>query len=377
MIRPLSILNCFRHNKKSLLCSLVIIVISVVFVYNFECFIESIKTTMYSVDANRFEYLSVISPSLESQDICDGTIAEELRSVPAVDTAVPVVYYKINFSVPGSATHTAALGVTENDRSTIMERMNITLKEGRLPASGTKEIAIDQYVAMNNHLGIGDVIGKDIDPAQSLPEAYTITGILSSNSYISFIGSPDTESNNVSNSGKSLLVFHNKGLAKEAEKAVEKYKAHKYHVLTLKEYDKLFRQNSQTFNILDMIALFAVAVMSVCLTCFRYTQYFQSKEEHGILNAIGYSSGTIMKRAFLEIMTTNIIGYVIGIGISLIISASIMNSVFTDVGGTGIIVSLKAILYSLFAPLCTTLMLVLPVGSLMKKTDPLSIIEAH
>ena len=377
MIRPLSILNYFRHNKKSLLCSLVIIIISVVFVYNFECFIESIKTTMYSVDANRFEYLSVISPSLESQDICDGTIAGELSSEPSIEESVPVVYYKINFSVPGSATHTAAIGVSEEIRSTIMEKMGITLEEGRLPVSGSKEIAIDKNVAANNHLALGDVIGKDIDPAQSLPEAYTITGILSSDSYLSFIGAPDTDDTSVSSLGKSLIVFYKKGHSSEAEKAVEKYKSQKYHVLTLKEYDKLFQQNSQTFNILDMIALFAVAVMSVCLTCFRYTQYFQSKEEHGILNAIGYSSGTIMKRAFLEIMTTNFIGYVIGIGISLILASSIMNSLFTDVGGTGIVISLKAILYSLFAPLCTTIMLVLPVGSLMKKTDPLSIIEAH
>ena len=377
MIRPLSILNYFRHNKKSLLCSLVIIIISVVFVYNFECFIESIKTTMYSVDANRFEYLSVISPSLESQDICDGTIAGELSSEPSIEEAVPVVYYKINFSVPGSATHTAAIGVSEEIRSTIMEKMGITLEEGRLPVSGSKEIAIDKNVAANNHLALGDVIGKDIDPAQSLPETYTITGILSSDSYLSFIGAPDTDDTSVSSLGKSLIVFYKKGHSSEAEKAVEKYKSQKYHVLTLKEYDKLFQQNSQTFNILDMIALFAVAVMSVCLTCFRYTQYFQSKEEHGILNAIGYSSGTIMKRAFLEIMTTNFIGYVIGIGISLILASSIMNSLFTDVGGTGIVISLKAILYSLFAPLCTTIMLVLPVGSLMKKTDPLSIIEAH
>lgn len=377
MIRPLSMLNYFRHNKKSLLCSLVIIIISVVFVYNFECFIESIKTTMYSVDANRFEYLFVISPSLESQDICDGAIAGELNSESSIENVVPVVYYKINFSVPGSATHTAAIGVNEEIRSTIMEKMDITLEEGRLPVSGVKEIAIDQNVAMNNHLGVGDVIGKDVDPTQSLPELYTITGILLSNSYVSFIGSPDTEKSNVSNSSKCLLVFHKNGFAKETEKAIEKYKSQKYHVLTIKEYEKLFQQNSQTFNILDMIALFAVAVMSVCLTCFRYTQYFQSKEEHGILNAIGYSSKTIMKRAFLEIMTTNIIGYAIGIGISLLLASSIMNSLFTDVGGTGIVISLKAILYSLFAPLCTTIMLVLPVGSMMKKTDPLSIIEGH
>lgn len=377
MIRPLSIFNYFRHNKKSLLCSLIIIVISVVFVYNFECFIESIKTTMYSVDANRFEYVSVISPSLESQDICNSTIAGELRSEPSIEGAVPAVYYKINFSVPGSATHTAALGVSEDVRSMIMERMDITLKDGRFPVSGAKEIAIDQNVALNNHLALGDVIGKDVDHAQSLPDAYTITGILSSNSYISFIGAPDTFDSSVNSFDKSLIVFHKKGYSSEAEKIVEKYKFQKYYVLTLTEYNKLYQQNSQTFNILDMIALFAVAVMSVCLTCFRYTQYFQSREEHGILNAIGYSSGTIMKRAFLEIMMTNIIGYVFGIGISFIISVSIMNSLFTDVGGIGIIISPKAILYSLFAPLCTTIMLVLPVKSLMKKTDPLSIIEAH
>jgi putative ABC transport system permease protein len=332
---------------------------------------------MYSIDANRFKYVSVISPSLDTQDVCDGTIAHELMSEPSIENAVPVVYYKINFSVPGSATHTAALGTDEKIRSEIMKKMNITLQEGVLPEQGKKEIAIDKKVAMNNNLEIGDFIGKDVDSAQSLPESYKITGILSSDTYISFIGDPDTSNTGIDSESKSLIIFHKKGHSEEAENVVEKYSSRKYNILTLKEYNKLFQQNSQTFNILDMIALFAVAVMSVCLTCFRYTQYFQSKEEYGILKAIGYSSGTIMKRTFREIMMNNITGYIVGIAISLIMSKFLMNAVFDMVGGIGITFSLKAIIYSLFAPLCTTLMLVLPVGKMMKKTDSLSIIEAH
>jgi len=328
---------------------------------------------MYPLDATRFEYASVIITTEAVPQIPEETLTE-LKGSENIDAVVPVTVREIVFSVPASTTHTPIFSAEPDDLDYLMDKFQIEISEGRMPVNELDEIAIDENVAKNNGLEIGSK--TSIDVSHNLNREYTVVGILESDSHISFVDSPTT--NDTLQYGETgYLVFHAEGCIEDADNEVTKLSDQGLTVFTLSLYNRLFEKNNQTFQVLDMMVIFAVIVMVVCLVCSKYAQFFARKQEIGILNAIGYNRSEISKRTVWEIVFTNLVGFVLGLLIAIILCRLIVTAMFDSLGGTGVYLYAKAAGISLLAPVLTTIFTLIPINRLINKVDAISIITSN
>ncbi|NLZ46563.1 MAG: ABC transporter permease, partial [Clostridiales bacterium] len=217
----------------------------------------------------------------------------------------------------------------------------------------------------------------EIDKSYNLDRHYTVVGILKSDSYISFIGSPEVNSKNLNYNEQGYLVFPNKGHFAEAESEIASLSSKGLTVWTLSLYKKLFQKNSQTFKILDTMVILAIIVMVVCLVCSKYAQYFSRKKEIGTLSALGYTQDEITKRLAYEVIFTNLLGFFIGLVLATVLSKVFVVRYFESIGGTGVYLYGKAAVLALLAPMFTTIFTLMPVCHLIRRVDAISIVESN
>lgn len=72
------------------------------------------------------------------------------------------------------------------------------------------------------------------------------------------------------------------------------------------------------------------------LCCSKYAQYFSRKSETGILSALGYTRKEITTRTFLEVILTNVIGFIIGLALAIPLCKFVMAVAFDSIGGAGV-----------------------------------------
>ena len=373
-MRPLSTVSYFRRNKKKLFSNIIIIVVAICLVYIMECFIASIVQSIYPLDATRFEHASIII-STESNPEIPQEVLSSLEDSENIESVIPVTVRQIAFSVPGSTTHAAVFAAAENDLPYLTHNFQIAIADGRLPESGADEIAVDSSVAKNNGLKIGSQ--TSIDVSHGLDRQYTVVGILDSESHISLVGSPAPIDGLLKYDEKGYLVFHADGRSMQAENEVTAYSKQGLNVWTLARYDKLYQVNNQTFQILDMVVVLSIMVMVVCLVCSKYAQFFSRKSEIGILSALGYTQREITMRTFREVVIINLAGFIIGLGLAVVLCQIIVTAAFSSIGGTGVYLYGKAVLLSLLAPILTTVFTLLPVRRLISKVDAISIVTSN
>jgi len=339
-----------------------------------ECFIASITQSIYPIDANRFDYFSVIV-SNDTTPVIPQNILDSLDNSENIETTIPVTVKQIVFTVPGSTTHTAILAFDSTDQTYVANKLQLKVINGRMPTIGTDEIAIDENVAKNNNLQIGSQ--TDIDKSYNLDRHYTVVGILESDSHISIVGSPEPNNSTLKNDERGYLVFPKEGHFEQAEKEIESLSSQGITTWTLSLYNRLFEKNNQTFQILDIMIILAIIVMAVCLVCSKYAQYFSRKNEVGILSALGYTQGQIIKRTFFEVVATNILGFILGLALAILISKLFVANYFNSIGGTGIYFYGKAAVLALLAPMITTVFTLVPVYRLIRRVDAISIVESN
>lgn len=371
---PLSTVNYFRHNKRKIISNVTIIIVAICLVYILECFIASIVQSIYPLDATRFEYCSVIL-STEAVPKIPQEIMNSLEQSENIEAIVPVTARQIIFSVPGSTTHTAVFAVDPVNQTYIKNKFQIEIINGRMPKIGTDEIAIDENVAKNNNFQIGSL--TQLEQSHNLDRQYMVVGILKSDSHISFVGSPEPNSSDLNYDERGYLVFPAKGRSLQAEREVESLRGQGLSALTLSWYNKLFKKNNQTFQILDTMVILAIIVMVVCLVCSKYAQYFSRKSEIGTLIAIGYTKKEITKRFFYEVAAINVFSFSAGLVLAIVFSKIFVAFYFNSIGGTGVYFYGKAMLLALLAPLLTTIFTLIPVVRLITRVDAISIVESN
>jgi putative ABC transport system permease protein len=379
-MNPLSASNFFRHNKRKFISSMIIIVVAICIVYIMECFIRSILASNREVNDTCFKNGMIVLSTKLVPEIPQTTV-KSIENNAAIEKAVPVTVQYINFTFPVSPTHAFVLGTTNGaGQEYLIKKFNIKLRSGRLPELGKNEIAVDSSIAINNRLRIGSHVGSDLDKSQALIGNYVVVGILENDSRISLMGSPTPEqysSSTLKRGWAGLSVFANKGYFAQAENAITSLMSHGLNAQTLSRYNKEVAANYQTFDILDMMVVLIILVMVVCLVCSKYAQYFARKSELGVLGALGYTRREIMRRTFWEVAISNLVSFIVGLVLAILLSRFIMNAAFEDVGAVGVYFYGKAILMSLIAPLSTTLFTLIPVYSMIGRIDPITIIEKN
>lgn len=377
-MKPLSALNYSKNNKKKLITSVLSIMVAVSFLFILQTFIKSLYNTFYEINTNPYNtHIRIFTVEKDRQ--IPESIINELKNNSDVEKIIPFIPYTTRYIVPGSLSTTDILGVRTEDMEYLMQKHNITLKEGRLPLEGNKEVALDLRVAKNKNVKLGDKIGNSINKNDTLDGEYTVVGLLEEKDFISLMPyNPSTmplKINETSLLQKATLVFPKENKLNRVDKLVSSYSKSEVRAFSLSEVLKLFNNYMSILKTLDMICIIAIIVMVISVGSSKFVQFYSRKQEFGVLNALGYTKIEIMRKTFMEILLVNTLGFFLGIGFGVLVSFLISIAVFTSIGAISVFFCSKAFLIALFIPLFTTLFIFIPVNRMINNLDPIVMIE--
>lgn len=370
-MKPLSVSKYIKNNKKSYITSIIAIALSIILGYGVECFIESIAESSYSSQVKPLEKAFTISRINDKEISLD--YVDKLKKSDFVEKFIPTKISYVKYSTQGSVSNVRIFSILPEYREYFMKEYDITLEKGSLPEEGQKEIAIDDRVAVNNNVSIGDSLGDS-----------KIVGVLSSEYFLS-LSSYASTSDEVSRykyiskddlMKNEIVIFPNDDKRDDLDELIRGFSKKDVNYSILSEgMEKYQSGTASSKQILDALFVLIVIVMVVTLSSSKYAQFINRKIEFGILSALGYSRGMLMKRALKEVLIFNLSGFVVGIILGVATSFIVTKAAFTDVGAIGVFISIKGIVISLLTPAFTALFTLIPIYRVLGRLDAITIIE--
>ena len=373
---PLSTMNFIKNNKRHILASVIAIVVAIVFLFNFECFIQSMISSSTFATGSTFDKL--ISVSRMTDDAIPENAVKAAENSSDIDRVMPAVIQATQYQMFGSGGGAMIFGLHSSDLPYFMKVNGTKLTQGRLPKS-ENEIALDIHVVKNEKVKIGSKIGNSVNSLDSLQGEYTVVGILQGSDCVSISGDPFTRVADKTDDQllqNGYIAFPKKGKLAEAGDDLQRFSSTSTKVYTKSYYFQQINQTMGGIQILDEVAIMAVLVMAVCLVFAKYAQIYNRRNEFGILGALGCSRQSIMLRTFNEVAIVNFVSFIIGLALAVLCSYLLIGGIFSKPGGIPVYIFPKAVLLSLLAPLFTTLFTLIPVFRMLGSVDPIAVIES-
>jgi hypothetical protein len=270
------------------------------------------------------------------------------------------------------------LGLSGDDMQLYLDRVTGGAPlDGRLPISGRPEAVVSRPVAKNLRLGMGGIVMGPSNKAGYSRQEVEIVGIVDSEEWVLFT-SYEYHHENHFPPIDVLLAFADDPADQEefdrwAEKAFEgsSAKVFAYHNLE-EETNEMF---ATLYKILNVIIFLLVSVITFMMAMLMSIYLQQRVPEFGLLQAIGYSKKSLLRRVLAETLIVLAGGWVIGVlcayGMLLIVRAKLMepNAFMLDP------LDKAAYFYSAPVPLAILAAAVLTVVLKFRKFDPVAVVE--
>jgi len=372
---PLSIYNYYNNNRKRFLSIFISVTLSVILLYTLQMVIFSSFRTGYNTAVEPKKYYSTVAPKGE---VLNQYIIDHISILDGVDMVIPCIYdYTTIHTGIGSNYSASILSLKMDTIPDIMKLLNLKIVDGRLPEKNS-EIILHKQVAANKKLKIGDLIGREVSESETLPGNYTIVGIIDGTSIVSFAPIEyyyDTYQLNYDYIYGGLIL-PKEGSLKEMNQVLDSMTPVDYSIDTLtveKASDQIYTTRVGIF--MTIIDIFIILIVSSCIGFLSYIYFSQRRSEFGLLCALGFSRQKVINRAFAEINGINLIGYLCGIGISFLLGMFMNYSYFNVIGDPLQIINIKYLLGAACSPILVTLFSLIPIWRMLKKLDPITIID--
>lgn len=129
------------------------------------------------------------------------------------------------------------------------------------------------------------------------------------------------------------------------------------------------------YIILAVINIIIIIIITICTGFISYIFMIQRRNEFGILSAIGYTSQKIINRVFHEILWINLLGFVLGILLSVFIGLLLNLFIFIPKGIPLLLIKQVYMIEAVCVPLFACIFSLLPIWKMMEDLDPVAIIE--
>lgn len=374
-MKPLSVLNYSRNNKKKVIVAITCVCVSVFLLYTFQIIFSTLPNTQEFLSLNPLRNSSQVMPAKKDAPLEDNIINSIINNT-SVKKVIPIKYQYTSFYTLAWDNSSPIYSIREKDMNYYLESLNIKVRSGRLPKEGFKEIALDYHVANNKSLELGDNFGHSVDKTESFPGEYRIVGILEGESSTNIIPYETNLPNNELYK-YGMMVLSKQGQNEELDKFLRNISKSQATIVTYslekEDIEKYLLNGANT--IINLIIILAIAVMSISVGNSIYVHFLERRKEFGILGAIGYSEASIIEKALLEITFMNVIGFITGIFLALI-SGYLLKTIYFDVQGLQANFWVpKALIQSMCVPVFTTLFSLIPIYRLIRRIDPINIIE--
>lgn len=371
-----SIFSYYKNNLKKFLSVLIPVALSIFLIYIIHGLIYSSFIPNYNACVEPSKYFSIVRPNGRVLDTSDEKM---LKANEDIESALPCIYEYTSFRANiGLNFGTMILSLGEEDITKMLKLMNLKIVDGRLPKPYSYEIVLHQQLAKNRGLKIGDYIGRLVDKTEGLPSSYKIVGLLDGTSIVNFAPLGTYVNNihlNYSFTYGALLIPKEGKLQPMNEflNSLPPLNLAIHNYITYSEEFNTSLARIDTF--FSLINVLLIIIVSFCTAFLYYIYFTQRRSELGLLWALGFSRQQVINRAFGEVVLSNILGYILGILISIFCGV-IINLLYLEPLGQPLeIFNSKIILQTICVPVFVVLFSIIPVWRMLKKLDPISIIE--
>jgi ABC-type lipoprotein release transport system permease subunit len=380
--RPLSSLTFYlRHRRRGILLvlSMALMILGVAF----PVFLLSVVFDGMRPSYAYLQDMSEVSPG--TGDILAPGVVAQIRSHPAVDRAIPAISLGYWVVVPpGSGTGVNVLGVSQEDLPLLMDRARVRLVEGRLPRARTNEIVLSKAVAMNRGLSIGDSIGRPVqedDPLvpDDMPTEMVLVGLLSRDDvWLGFASLEFLENHEFTLSRPThMLILAGEGRETELETWLEQEIASPR--TEVRTYTTAHREVQQ--SAWAMFALFAgvesiiAVIAAIALSALNHIFFAQRQDEFGILHAVGRSRPWLVFRTVKETGSTVGLAWLLGVLVCIGALLAVQGAVYAPRGLNLNLANLMPWLFTLPIPLAVVAVSTGTISHMLRKLDPVAIVE--
>jgi len=383
-MKPFSALKFFTENKKKGLMTFIVLIFTVCAVALITTLINSIFDSVNETSMKLMENVSFVAYTPDTITGLPQDIVDQMKNNADIDKLMPVDdfdYTNITLAIGGNTSIPVDFSTKESSEE-VLKRIGDTVKEGRMPETGAKEIAI-HWKAMNNKgWKLGQTVGSEVDEEETLNGKYKIVGVLDGPSVMGFGGESNSlqkwKDSGVVKNGTVLAyaILPKQGKLDAVNKLLDGFDKKKVSVITYtnlkKEIDKALGGLSTTMLSIIIIVVF---ILSISIGTLMYLIYLQRSEEFGILSAMGYRKRFIRRLIIKEVVSLNFIGWVVGTLSSIGIIALMNNYIYIPKGMPMGLFSIQSMLYTLIIPLMVVCFSLLPILTKLHKQDAITIIE--
>ncbi len=376
-MKPLAVFRYYSLNIRKSIAIFCAISLSVFLLYTVQMLIDSALSINYRTFVLPQKYFASVTAKSK---VIDAGLIEQIKSIEPIEKMMPWVFHYTNFdSSIGGRIGTKVITAKQADILVLMQEMGLKLKAGRLPEPGTNEIALHELVAANKKLKVGDRIGSNLVKDEVIQGEKVISGLIRGESIVSFDSLEYwMEKNKVEKDDYSLgmILLPEKGTMHQLEQRLNQLDTTGLEVRTYTLTASQAARDSESIHmLLTMINMMVIAIVSICTGFISYIYFAQRQGEFGILGAMGYTRQEIIRKAFFEIFWIDLVSFGVGILLSWAAGLVLNLAVYLPKGQPLVLWEPDYVVKAVCVPVFTILFSVIPVWRMLKRLDPVSIIE--
>lgn len=373
-MKPLSALFYSRNNKKKLIAMVISIGLSIALIYVIQFLVYEIKHGTDYTDLNPLSVYSEVS--MQGDNPINGVIIDRILTNEYTEKVIPRIRQQTFYYPITGKCVVSVYSLSQEDMTYMMDKLGLTMKEGRLPQNNKDEIVMNDRVLKNKGLALGDEIGYQLNEKEKhLEKTYKIVGVLDGSSMMG-LTSLSGQKYDSELYEKGMLVFHKEGKRSQSNSFLSFLPKDEIFTRT---YQKAFDSQQKDVNdikrYMNILVVLLIIVISITMGNSSYVHTFQRRYEYALLYSIGYSPLWILWKTIKEVFLTCFLGYLVGMASTMLIAGIMYLTLFYP---QGLIMKLflpDALLQTLIIPIFVSLFCILPISRMLRRVDPINIIE--
>jgi ABC-type lipoprotein release transport system permease subunit len=392
-VNPLSPLTYYRRHRRNALLLMGLVTLATLGLYVMVAVLDS--QTLMHAHTNYLARVSQVYPSIEP--FFEPGVLSQIRMHPDVERVIPEKGLDITVPLLGGSSDLHVLGVSRDDMEYLMDHCGVRLKEGRLVEPHTNEIMLPEETARALDLELGARIDRSINDEfyWEIETPLVLVGILEGDPSIlhraglgALSASPSVrvgfasyeylDSHELYAPGVvSQIVVAREGRRAAVEEFLENTISSKR--TEVRTFGKLYRlQAADRRGILvgyGIVNGLVAAAAAVIVGVINHIALTRRVSELGLLNAIGYPRGRLIRRLSLEAVAMSGISWGAGLALALLVLIGLKSTVYYDRGMDLYLTNLTPLWVTTPIPLTVAIFAVVGIGRMFSEFDAIAILE--
>jgi ABC-type antimicrobial peptide transport system permease subunit len=394
---PLSSLTFLsRHRRRSilLLAAIGLMVLGVAL----PRFLNTVQNdSMLPLYLSYASHATIVSPGFTYREIPPDIVAQ-IRAHPDVAHAIPAKALSMVINIPmyGELASMPVYAVREQDLPILLDAYGLRLGEGELVQPRSGHVVLTSALARNRNLDVGSMIGYPVNERDGIPTELTVVGLLEPTGpalveragydvppmprWVGFASYEYVDGHErYAGTPTRLLVVPVEGRDAEMEIWLQEAIASpRVEIETLGTSYRLWQglvQISQTIADIGIIILTVAA--GLALAILNYIFVTQRRDEFGTLHALGHSRAALIARALRESVSITAVAWLVGAAVCIAGLLYFQINVYAPLGTSVDLANPIPWLFTLPIPLAVVAASVGTIGWMLKRLDPVSVIEGR